>query len=95
MVKPNKNTNSSSRHQHSYQSCLTLDNHQFKKSDIEKVSLFVDHPARTETSGRGASLRTIEIPAMRKKRNCSVFSGQYGVQELFYIQEAFEDAADD
>ena len=32
---------------------------------------------------------------MRQKRNSSVFSGQYGVQELFYIQEAFEDAGDD
>ena len=93
MVKTN-NRNSSTRNQHSHLSCLTLDN-QFKKSELDRVSLFVDHPARTETTGRAANQTTVEIPAMKKKRTCVVFSGQYGVQELFYVQEAFEDAAFD
>ena len=52
----------------------------------------MEHSAWTETRGRATSARTIQIQSSSLRRKCSVFSGLHGVQELFHIEEDFEDA---
>ena len=83
------NTNSSSKqHQHSHWSCLTLSN-SFDTDKLNSTTISMNHPAVTETVGRRVIVRET---AKKLTRSCLVFLGEHGLQELFHIEEDFEDA---